>query len=116
MIPPSAQPTAHGFIIDKVPFSRTCAYIAAYPGIMFTDRRRFFWWSDSIKAEFSLDGCTYIVVPGDWDDYVTIEPKHGLSCSDEIHKLCEHMAQCVSQYRSVCFRMKSWFTTVLTSR
>ena len=65
---------SYGFITSGVDFRRLCKSIAQFPGITFTNRRSFFWWSQDIHAAFTFKDNEFKIDPDSWDDSFWILP------------------------------------------
>ena len=70
---PSEEPLRSGFIAEGTSFRQLCKSIAQVDGVTFTDRRRFFWWSDQIKAEFTFEGNQFTILPDPCDDALWVQ-------------------------------------------
>ena len=72
-------------------FSRVCRAIAECPGVVFTDRRHFFWSAESIRAEFTFAGHEYLIEPDPWEDGIRITPKDKEANCPEIQQIKAHI-------------------------
>lgn len=81
-----------GFVVSDVSFRQLCNCIAELPGVVFTDRRRFFLGSE--RAEFTFHGHTFtITCDGDGDYWV--QPKDERNSPPEVEEIRKHVAQSV---------------------
>lgn len=60
-----------------------CKYISRIPSVAFTRRRRFFWWTNNVGAEFNLGGHGFKIETDQWDGALWILSKDG----------CEHLLE-----------------------
>ena len=61
-----------GFLVSGVRARRLCDGIARFPGVVFSQRRFFFWSLESIRYAFRLDGRALTITPDAWDDTLWI--------------------------------------------
>jgi len=98
-----------GFIADGVSFLRLCSYIAQFPGVAFTRRRRFFWWASDIQAEFTLRGHSFKVWPDLEDSGIWVRPEDDEISHQEIQELREYVAQLDSRGVEIFQNIKKRF-------
>jgi hypothetical protein len=89
-----------GFIVEGFSFASLCNCLAEYPGVIFTDRRRFFWGAGDIRGEFMFHGHAFKIDPWDLDDSIFVYPKEkGMGCPEpiescpELVEIRDHVAQ-----------------------
>lgn len=80
----------YGFAVD-ISLSRLHKTIAEVPGVLFTDRRRFFWSSEDIHAEFTFKDHAYSVNPDPWEEGYWIVPRDKDATYPEIEELRRHV-------------------------
>lgn len=80
----------YGFIVD-ISLSRLYKTIAEVPGVLFTDKRRFFWSSEDIHAEFVFKEHAYSIDPDPWEDGYWIVPKDKDATHPEIDEIRQHI-------------------------
>ncbi len=71
-------------------YGRLCKYVSQLPGVAFTRRRRFFWWSDSVGAEFTFSGQSFKIETDYWDGVLWILPRELGEHQEEFRKMREH--------------------------
>ena len=98
-----------GFITEGISFVSLCSCIAEYPGISFTDRRRYFRGADDIRGEFEFRGRAFKITTWDLDDSIFISPKDKEVSCPEIVEIRDHVAQFCLQRRGFIKRLKSIF-------
>lgn len=70
---PTDQELTSGFYVQGLSFGKLCKRLAAMPAVRFVDRRRFFWWSDSIRATFTFKNHPFTITPDAWDDTLWVQ-------------------------------------------
>lgn len=82
-----------------VSLGKLCKLLSKLAGVEFTHRRRFFWSSEDIRAEFIFCGHRVKVEPDPWDDSIWIMPANEAVLEfPEFQRLRDHLAQfCVSK-------------------
>jgi len=98
-----------GFITEGISFVSLCDCIAEFPGVSFTDRRRFFWGAGDIRGEFMFRGHAFKIEPWDIDDSIFISPKDKEASCPEIAEIRDHVAQFCLQRPGFIKRLKSIF-------
>jgi hypothetical protein len=83
--------TPRSFYTYIISFQRLCRCISKCPGVVFTKRRRFFWWSDQMSAEFTFKGREF-VIEHFWAD-LHVCPKDEAAAYPEIAEISEHVEQ-----------------------
>jgi len=81
-----------GFVVDGVSFARLCDCLAEHPGVVFTDRRRFFWSAADIRGEFMFGGHTFKIEASDVGDSIFVSPKNSGFDLTEINELRDYVA------------------------
>lgn len=89
----------YGFIISGLKFTRLCRDIAGVPGVTFTDKRRFFWSSDSLQAAFSFKGHDFRIEPDPWDDALWVVPKDSEATYSEIQDVFHLLASSTASFQ-----------------
>ena len=56
------------FQVQGICLAQLCHSIAAFPGVVFTYRRRFYYWSDIIFAAFTFKGQEFTITPAPYAD------------------------------------------------
>lgn len=82
---------ASGFTVEGVSFGHLCSYIAELSGVVYSDRRRFFWSVHDIRAEFTFGGHSFKIRP-DRDRRIWIRPKDETSSPPEIRDIRNYVA------------------------
>lgn len=74
--------TIQGFIVGDVAFDIFCWMLAQNPDVAFPQRRRFFFWSDNLKNDFTFRGQPMHIAPDAWDGAITVKcvPVEDLDC------------------------------------
>jgi len=57
-----------GFYVHGICLAQLCHSIAEVPGVVFTYRRRFFYWSDVVFAAFKFKGQEFTITPEPRED------------------------------------------------
>ena len=83
--------TPRGFWTYMISLHRLCRCISKCPGVVFTKRRRFFWWGDQVFAEFTFKGREFMIeqIWADWH----VGPKDEGAAYAEIAEISEHVEQ-----------------------
>ena len=98
-----------GFITEGMSFASLCSCIAEFPGVSFTDRRRFFWGAGDIRGEFMFRGHAFKIEPWDIDDSIFVSPKDKEASCPEIVEIRDHVTQFCLQRPGFIKRLKSIF-------
>ena len=84
------------FEVQGICLAQLCHSIAAVPGVVFTYKRRFYYWSDVVFAAFTFKGQEFTIIPTPFSDgwLVQRDPKYiGTEDIKEIeaivHKTCQ---------------------------
>jgi len=80
----------HSLRFPGFSYGRLCKYVLQLPGVSFTRRRRFFWWSDSVGAQFTFGGHSFEIETDPWDGALWILPRGSGDHQDEFRKMREH--------------------------
>ena len=83
----------HSFRLTLVSYPRLCRYLSELPGLVFTRRRRFFWSSEGIGAEFTFRGHDFEIETDGWDGALWILSKDRQAHIPELQELREHIEQ-----------------------
>ncbi len=81
----------YGFVFSGVRFNRLCRDIAEVSGVTFTERKRFFWSSENLRATFVYNGHEYKVQSDAWDDGIWVLPNNDEATYPEVSKLFENV-------------------------
>ena len=79
----------YGFITYGVRFQRLCRNVAELPGIIFTERRRFFWSAGNVHAAFTFKGRRFKIDTDPWDDGLWVVPAEKEATYPEIQEVFE---------------------------
>mgnify|MGYP003622470987 CR=1 FL=1 len=76
-----------GFHIQGICLAQLCHSIAAVPGVDFTYKRRFYYWSDAVFAAFTFRGQEFTIVPSSLADGWNVRPDQKYSGAAEIEEI-----------------------------
>ena len=76
-----------GFWVDGASFACLCRSISQFPGVVFTRKRRFFWWYSDIRAEFTFKGNAFEIETDPLDNGFWIAPKDKEATHPEIQEI-----------------------------
>ena len=80
----------HSLRLPGFSYGRLCRYISQIPGVAFTRKRRFFWWTDSVGAEFTFGGHAFKIETDSWDGALWILSQDGSEHQTEFQTMREH--------------------------
>ena len=80
-----------GFLADGISFAHLCLCVSQFPGVVFTRKRRFFWWYSDIRAEFIFKGNAFKIETDPWDNSFWIQPKDKEATHPEIQEIQNHV-------------------------
>jgi hypothetical protein len=87
------QSLRRGFVVEGMSFSGLCQCIAEVPGVTFINRRRFFWWSDSIRASFTFQGHAFTIQPDGWDDGLWVQAVSDAADVPQTNSIQQHILE-----------------------
>ena len=78
----------YGFVAD-MRLAELYQSIDSMSGVVFTDKRKFFLFSDNIHAEFTFEGHCFQIQPDPWENGLWVHPKDENGTYSEIDKVRE---------------------------
>lgn len=94
------------FRLKLVSYGRLCRYLSELSGLAFTKRRRFFWSSEGIAAEFKFRGQDFEIESDGWDGALWILSKDRGAHVGELDAVREHIERRAQS--SWLLRLLSW--------
>jgi hypothetical protein len=95
----------YGFVADEASFSLLCDCLSKVPGVVFTSRRWFCWFSDQISAEFALRGTLFKVQPNSDYDFISVVPRNDEVTLTEIEEVRHHVELHLDDRQSLIQRL-----------
>ncbi|MDR3403664.1 MAG: hypothetical protein P4L99_14290 [Chthoniobacter sp.] len=81
----------HSFRVGGVTYARLCRYLSDLSGVVFTKRRRFFWFRQNVGAEFTFHGQKFVIDSDQWEYALWILTGDQQNHVDEMQMLREHI-------------------------
>ena len=75
------------FLVQGICLAQLCHCIATVPGVVFTYRRRFYYWSDTVFAAFTFKGQEFTIIPAPLADGWLVQRDQNYIGTEEIKEI-----------------------------
>jgi len=87
----SERENAYGFIVAGVSCDQLRWILRQNANVTYISKRRFFFWSDSVKVEFVFVGIRFEICPDDWDSSLWITTEENTKHGDRVIDLSNYI-------------------------
>ena len=102
------------FRVPTIGFRSLCRVVKNIPGVVFTQRRKFFWSGEDVGAEFSFRGSAFTITTDGWDGALWIMTKDLGYHPDEMQVLRSAVEGAATERGFLCSLWRRLMTETFT--